>query len=272
MAYPPDRLIAEMDYAGVDRALLHRTPYLGIGNEFIGNCIRNYPDRLQGLDHVEEWKLQNQLDKSIKILDSAIRDFGLSGLQFLPDRLPLYGQIEDWDAPSFKPFWEIFASYRIPLFITPSYDSLEGDTLDVYLAGLRRIRRWMDIYKDTPVVLTGGLDWKSFKKGDRVVIPKEVYDALPKDNPNFHIQILFAISLGGLWEYPMMEIQPTLEELVEVFGVNRLQWGTDAPMVMRFYTYRQNLTHIQQVSSFLKDSEVALITGGNIAKLFGVER
>ena len=43
------------------------------------------------------------------------------------------------------------------------------------------------------------------------------------------------------------------------------------PMVMRFYTYRQNLTHIKRVSSFLKESEIALITGGNIARLLGVE-
>ena len=157
------------------------------------------------------------------------------------------------------------------MFITPSYDSLEGETLDRYIAGIKRIRKWMDIYKNTPVVLTGGLDWRSFIQGNSVVIPEEVYEALPVDNPNFHMQILFAIALGGLWEYPMLEIQPTLEELVERFGADRLQWGTDMPMVMRFYTYRQNLTYIKRVSSFLKESEIALITGGNIARLLGVE-
>ena len=271
MSYPPDRLIAEMDYAGVDRALLHRTPYLGIGNEFIGNCVRSYPDRLQGLAHVEEWKIQTEPDLSIKKLESAIKDFQLSGLQFIPDRLPLYGENEDWTSPGFRPFWDAFVNYRIPVFITPSYDSLEGETLDRYIAGIKRIRKWMDIYKNTPVVLTGGLDWRSFIQGNSVVIPEEVYEALPVDNPNFHMQILFAIALGGLWEYPMLEIQPTLEELVERFGADRLQWGTDMPMVMRFYTYRQNLTHIKRVSSFLKESEIALITGGNIARLLGVE-
>ena len=163
------------------------------------------------------------------------------------------------------------ANYGIPIFITPSYNSLQGDTLDPFLEELRRISRWMDIYKDVPVVLTHGLGWRSFIQGNSVVIPEEVYEALPVSNPNFHMQILFAIFLGGLWEYPMLEIQPTLKELVERFGVNRLQWGTDMPMVMRFYTYKQNLTHIQRVSSFLKDSEIALITGGNIARLLGVE-
>ena len=46
MSYSAESLVAEMDYAGVDMALLHRTPYLGIGNEFIADCVRRFPDRL----------------------------------------------------------------------------------------------------------------------------------------------------------------------------------------------------------------------------------
>jgi predicted TIM-barrel fold metal-dependent hydrolase len=68
----------------------------------------------------------------------------------------------------------------------------------------------------------------------------------------------------------MLEVRPTMEELVRRFGVERIQWGTDIPMVMRFYTYRQNLTHIRRVSDFLSPSEVGLITGGNAARLMGI--
>jgi len=42
-------------------------------------------------------------------------------------------------------------------------------------------------------------------------------------------------------------------------------------MVMRFYTYRQNLAHIRHVSDFLTPEEVGLITGGNTARLLGVK-
>ena len=65
MQYPADRLVAEMDYAGVSKALLHRTPYLGIGNDFISQCVREYPDRLLGLAHVEEWKAATDPDGSL---------------------------------------------------------------------------------------------------------------------------------------------------------------------------------------------------------------
>ena len=43
----------------------------------------------------------------------------------------------------------------------------------------------------------------------------------------------------------MTQIKPTMEALVDRVGVERLIWGTDVPMVMRFYTYRQNLDHMR---------------------------
>ena len=40
MLYTADMLVAEMDYAGVDWALLHRCPYLGISNDYIADCCK----------------------------------------------------------------------------------------------------------------------------------------------------------------------------------------------------------------------------------------
>lgn len=48
MSYSAESLIAEMDYANVTGTLLHRNPYLGIGNDFIADCVRQYPGRLYG--------------------------------------------------------------------------------------------------------------------------------------------------------------------------------------------------------------------------------
>ena len=76
MAYSAEDLVAEMDYAGVDMALLHRTPYLGVGNDFIAECCRKFPDRIQGLAHVEEWTVRTDTDRAIRKLQEAIRRAG----------------------------------------------------------------------------------------------------------------------------------------------------------------------------------------------------
>ena len=273
MSYPASNLVAEMDHVGVDMALLHRTPYLGIGNDFIADCVRLFPDRLQGLAHVEEWLVQSEPDASIKKLERAIVQQGLSGLQFLPDFMELYGQADDWDGPGSNPFWDAFASLNTPLFITPSYSSLAvvgGGAAASVVGQLQRIRGWMERYPDNKVVLTHGLSWRTFVGENSLVIPDEVLDALPADNPNFHLQLLFPIFLGGIWEYPILQVRPTMEKLVERLGVDRLLWGTDMPIVMRFWTYGQCLQQMRVCCDFLDSKQVDQIVGGNMARLMGL--
>lgn len=196
------------------------------------------------------------------------------GLQFLPDQIPLYNQSEDWTGPEFWPFWDGVAELDIPVFITPSYKSLatEGGTAaEVVASQLRSVGTLMARYSDMDVVVTHGLSWRVFVDGETLSIPDEVFDAMPSDNPRFSLQLLFAISLGDIWEYPMAQVRDTMKRLVDRLGADRLMWGTDIPMVMRFYTYRQNLSHIRHVSDFLTPEEVGLITGGNTARLLGIK-
>ena len=275
MAYPADALVAEMDYAGVDMALLHRTPYLGIGNEFVADCCRLFPDRLQGLAHVEEWTIRPDPDGAVAKLEEAINEMGLHGLQLLPDHLPLYGQKEDWEGPDFKPFWDAASALDIPVFITPGYSSLATRgwaQTDAVVARLRQLRSFVERYPDMRVVLTHGLSWRVFLEDGGLSVPDEVFEALPLDSPNFYLQLMFAIYLGGMWDYPMLEVRPTIEQLVERVGVDRLVWGTDMPMVMRFYTYRQNLEHIRVCADFLGKHEMEMILGGNMARLMAIAR
>ena len=68
----------------------------------------------------------------------------------------------------------------------------------------------------------------------------------------------------------MEQVSPTMKVLVERGGVERLIWGTEMPMVMRFYTYRQNLDHIRICSDFLTSDQIELMVGGNMVRLMGI--
>ena len=265
MAYPPERLVAEMDYAGVDVALLHRTPYLGIGTEFIADCVDRFPQRLKGLAHVEEWLVQSDPEGSIAKLDEALGR-GLSGIQFLPPQLDLYGQAGAWDGPGFRAFWDEVAQRRVPIFF--SLKERRDPVLESYLEELKTLIRWMDRYPNVPVVMTHGQSWRLFIDGDGIRLPEEVWR--PFDNPNLSLQLLFPIALGGLWDYPMPQVRPTIEECVSRIGVDRLMWGTDMPIVMRFWTYRQNIDFIRSYCDFLDADEASAILGGTTARLLGV--
>ena len=261
-AYPADSLISEMDYAGVDRALLHRTPYMGLSNDFIADCCRRYPGRIDGLAYVEEWLLSSDMDACIAKLDRAINELGLVGLQFMPFHRPLYGLSAKWDGPEFDPYWKAVQSLGIPVFFTIG----GGRDLEEYLEELRSLRRWMERYPEVPVVKTHGFNWRLFSDDEKLVVPDEVYEAAPLDHPMFNIQILFAVFLQSRWDYPMPQMRPTLETMVERIGADRLMWGTDIPIVLLHWTYRQSLDFIRNYCDFIDADDMELILGGNMAR------
>jgi len=266
MEYPADRLVAEMDYAGVAKALLHRTPYLGVGNEFIADCVRQYPDRLLGLAHVEEWLVQADPAAAIGKVERAVQQQGLSGLQFLPPQLNLYGQNGPWDGAGFRPFWDGIAGLKIPVFF--SLKDRDDSGRESYLNELRTLTRWMERYPDVTVVLTHGLTWRLFVDADGIHLPDEVWT--PFANPRAHLQLLFPIALGGMWDYPLSPVRPVVEACVQRIGANRLMWGTDMPIVLRFWTYRQNVDFIRGYCDFLSPADMDCILGDTSARLLGV--
>ena len=161
----------------------------------------------------------------------------------------------------------------MPLFVTPGYTSLArtGSGAGMDLSEFETVSRFMERYPDVQLVLTHGLSWRSFADENGIDVPDAVYDALPIDNPNFHVQLLFAIFFGGMYDYPMPQIRPALEKVVERLGADRLMWGTDIPMVMRFQTYRQSLDSLRLNLDFLDQADIDLICGGNTARLMGVD-
>ena len=181
MSYPPDRLVAEMDYAGVSRALLHRTPYLGIGNEFIADCVAQYPDRLLGLAHTPEWETHTDPVGSLANVRRAVEEGGLVGLQFLPPQLDLYNYDGPWDAPDFHQFWDGVADLGIPVFF--SLKPRRPPAALSYAAELDTLTRWMDRYSDVPVVMTHGIEWRAFMTNDSVDLPDEVFAPFDPSQP-----------------------------------------------------------------------------------------
>ena len=304
MSFTAEMLVAQMDFAGVRRALIHRTPYLGVGNEFIADCVKRFPERLHGLAYVEEWLIQTSPDEAIARLLRGIREFELHGLQFHPANLDLYGQAEAWDSEGFRPFWDTVAALDIPVFFTlisrtgpPPRATGSGTpgAVQSYLDELRTLRRWMERYPDVTVVLTHGLNWMLFAKDDGLDIPDAVFKAAPVDSPRFHLQVEFPNFFGRQWEYPTPQVRPTFERLVARLGADRLIWGTDLPFVLRHYTYRQSLDYIRLYYDFLGPQrlpsvrhgdmrrarprydgshnlpdEMALILGGNMARIMSV--
>ena len=69
----------------------------------------------------------------------------------------------------------------------------------------------------------------------------------------------------------MPQVRPAIEECVKRIGADRIMWGTDMPIVSRFWTYRQNIDFIREHCDFLTKEELDAILGGTTARLLGVD-
>ncbi|MCH7982644.1 MAG: amidohydrolase [Chloroflexi bacterium] len=269
MAYPPENLIAEMDYANVTGTLLHRNPYLGIGNDFIADCVEKFPGRIFGLAHAPEWRVEDDPEAAARTVEEAVRDRGLSGLQFLTSQLHLYGKNPDWAGGGFTPFWDGVARLGVPVFFSFGINEPKREpVVDHYFLELQRLTKWMEQYPDTPVVMTHGFMWRLFADQGKFQLPDELWR--PFENPNLSLQLLFAIGLGDTWDFPLPQGIPLIKELVQHIGADRLIWGTDMPIVMRHWTYQQNIDFIVKYCDFLSKEDLALIMGGTIKRLLGL--
>jgi predicted TIM-barrel fold metal-dependent hydrolase len=230
---------------------------------------------LQGLAHIPEWKISSNTKLSINILNDAIENLHLSGLQFLPDQLDFHNKQEHWDDIIFDPFWSAFADLNVPLFITPRYTSLtsNSDLVESLNNELLRIKKWMDRFPQVKVIWTHGLAWRLFITEKDLSIPASVFQSAPIDNHNFYLQLMFPISLGDIWEYPMKQTLPVLKEITRNFGADRLIWGTDMPIVLRHFTYKQCLDQIKiHGKEVLTNEEIKMISGGTMQKLMNLKK
>ena len=274
----PEMIIGEMDYTGIDMGILHTYPTLGQFhrlNEYLGDAVNRFPDRLRRLIAVREAAIPGDPDAAIREVENQVKAGGVVGLQFIPG---FYyhptggvdtGYDEPWDDGGLRPFWQAMASLKIPVYFTliggRGSETFKRSWQDSYVAEQRVLMRWMERYPENTVVITHGLPWRAFLDGDRIRYPEAVWDVFKA--PQCHLQLLIPIQMAGMWEYPWKQAESAVQECVERVGADRLMWGTDIPMVARFCTYRQTLDQFRVHCEFLIDSQRQAIIGSTAARI-----
>mgnify|MGYP001186575669 CR=1 FL=1 len=270
LEFTPQGLIAEMDYAGVDVALLHTNPMLCCENAFQADCIASYPNRFYSMAHIEEWRIISETEQVLQKLRVAIEVHGLHALKFNAP-LSYYQSDQPWCAPAYKTFWDAVKGLNIPVFFTlgeGKRSSSPTDPLQGYMDELQVLIQWMEQYPDIVCSITHGFPWRMFIKGDYIIFPPEVWK--PFENPNLSLEICFPVRIGDLIDYPYRSVWPALEQTVDEIGLDHLMWGTDMPFQNRFCTYRQSRDWIENYVDFLDHDSLAKLMGGTASRILGI--
>jgi hypothetical protein len=116
-------LVAQLDYAGVDWAVLRTDHVMGRLTGYLAACVRRHPGRLPALAHLPEWEL------------SRAYNLGLHGYQFVVTSRYRHGVTASWDGPELRSFWDHVTRLGKPVFFTLT--PWPRPTVDDYLGQLR---------------------------------------------------------------------------------------------------------------------------------------
>ena len=127
----------------------------------------------------------------------------------------------------------------------------------------------MERYPEVVCSITHGFPYRAFLKDGSIRLPEAVWE--PFQNPNLSIEVCFPVRIGDMYDYPYKEVWPTLQEMAERIGADRLMWGTDMPFQNRHCTFRQSRDWIEKYCDFLKAEEVEMLMGGTAARVLGIK-
>lgn len=261
MAAPPEFMLTEMDYAGVETAILQNDHIYGNLAEYFAEAAAKNPGRFIGLAQVEEAFAYR--DDQMSLLKDQVERLGMKGLYFTFAGFFRNGYSVYYNDPEFDPFWRLVASLNIPVFWVFVNKSPRGD----FPQQLKEFRAWHERFPTIRSVLVHGLPTHSFADDkDKLSFPDYV-TALFEELPVYS-EVLYPIMWAGRMNFPYPRAQSHFRQLYDRFGPDRLIWGSDMPNVSRYCTYRQTLTYLLDYSDFLPDADRQKIFHDTTLSLF----
>jgi predicted TIM-barrel fold metal-dependent hydrolase len=263
MVAPPDLMLAQMTYVGVDHAVLQAGGAYGAMTTYNAYTQLQYPQKFTALLHVDE--AMGGTPEALAEVDRAAA-LGAKGLYFNFEGFARHGFPWALDDTRLDPLWERLRAHNLVLCAEIS----AGPTYDAagYLRNMDALGRVLDRFPGLPCHLAMGVPVQFFARSERWELPAELEAIYRRDN--FFVELMFPITWGGRWDYPYREAQPLIRNLRDRLGAEKLLWGSDMPNVERFCTYRQSLDYVRRYCDFLTDGEMDLILGINTARLYRI--
>ena len=260
--FPIDRLVTLMDREGVDRAVLVQNPTIGIINDEVQAALEAHPGRFAGAIQVDPFTpdaaavirryAAHPSHRAVKLEMSE--EWGWSGIH--PGiRL---------DSPELRSIWAGAENLRLVVIIDPGVIGQAGyqveaiDALSGQYAGASFLIEHL-----------GYLEKKNRRDPRACARRAKMLRLAAKPN------VYLGFSATGILldeDYPCPGAVELMQEAIELAGAGKILWGTDIPLTLKRYTYREMLDVVLQHTPFLSEPDRRRILGENAATLFFAAR
>lgn len=252
--HPPEALLAMMDGAGVDGAVLQQGPYYGACDDTVAAAVRAHPRRLRGALYLDPWRVARPLPPTAHLAAAKLEFSSATGLC----RLRPGARLDD---PAIGWVWQAVAELGLTLVVdlgaidAPSYQT----------EAMRRIAREHPEMRiviphlaQPPRSAALRSAWQS--QLDLGLLPNVWFDlaSLPAYLPDEG----FPWPTAGAW----------IREACERVGAHKLMWGSDVPGLLAVAPYVRLVDAAREHLAFLPAAEQAWVLGGNADGVYRGEK
>jgi L-fuconolactonase len=243
-----ETVIADMDAAEVDAAVTVVPRLYGWDNSYALSAARKYPDRIAVVGRIN-WLLPDHVERLRAFMDQP----GMVGIRVTNRDRP-----ETWQ-PGGELAGIIAAAETLDV---PLSVSTGPATLDVLRGvaerhpGLRLIVDHLGMEAPPTTVRTPG---------------PEPFTHLPKllalaAHPNVHVKLTAAGALSNE-AFPFKDIWPAVTDIVEMFGPQRVMWGTDYNRTKPLLSFEEAVQYLNAVG--FDPATLQQLYGGTLQRVFG---
>jgi hypothetical protein len=252
--HTPEMLIANMDFAKVDRAVLLQSPAYGEFNSYVAGAVRDYPDRLIGAAYVDPWDrgFRGKFEEIVRSSVFLAAKIEFSGLSVLHQGAVL-------DDPQVSWLWGELE--RRELVLTLDLGSVGSCSYQT-----SAVRRIAEEHPNLKVVICHLAQPTPDAEADpRLWRMWEEQIGLGK-LPNVWFDTAYIMREG----FPLPTAARYFKMALERIGPQKLIWGTDMPMSLCLVTYEQLVEIASLHSRFLSQAEQEMILGENAKRVYGL--
>ena len=253
--FPAERMVGEMDIAGVDVAVIQSDHGYGALNEYYSEVTRSFPDRFIALAQVLEWEAY--CDSQLELLERAVLEQGCKGLYFSVEAFALAGYVHHLEDKEFRPLWDLVRRLEVPIWW--HLYSPKHDRRGAFMERVAELTRWTDENPNIPNLLTHNL------------VPEQIIQELGV--PDEIIKLVKSPNTYAEFLNPAKGPYPKGPELIRRMcgeaGAGTFTWGSDMPSGSgHWITYKQAVDQFAVHCDFLTPDERAMILGGNAERIF----
>jgi predicted TIM-barrel fold metal-dependent hydrolase len=219
----PETLLELMKKNGVSRTVIIQVIHYRYDNSYLATVLKKYPQYFRGVSRVDP------LDPGAPDHLSRLTEQGFRGVRISPAG----NASGDWIAgPLMPPLWKRCEELKVPMTVLAPVTRMPD--VEKLAARYPNLTIVIDHMADSPLDQPQQLE--------KLIALKRF--------PKLFVKISHTWSLSKQ-PYPFLDAQEQVKRLYDVFGAQRLMWGTDWPVCESHTTYDKALTLVRDDMAFL---------------------